>query len=246
MATADELLAMNETEVVDKTLVISNDLRTITIPKTVTNLGVEYDDDVLVLNFQMPRYIGAIDLSTFKIRINFLNAKGESDIFEISTPTIETDYIMFAWEVGPVATRYQGNTQFNVCLRLINEDGFIDREFNTTPTSLPVLKGLEVEAAIAAQYCEIVDQWKQELSAYTLKEFEKIEQKGAEVEESIANTGVNAVLSAMPVVNTLDFTNFHNGSFTEINSKETITHIVTFDEFGRPTEIGDISIVWGS
>ena len=67
MATAEELLSGVAT--VDKTLVISNDLRTISIPSSVPNLGVESDDDVLRLNFKMPLYIGDIDLSTFSIRM---------------------------------------------------------------------------------------------------------------------------------------------------------------------------------
>ena len=39
MATANELLADMST--VDKTLIISNDLRTINIPSSVANIGVE-------------------------------------------------------------------------------------------------------------------------------------------------------------------------------------------------------------
>ena len=70
MATADELLSTLDT---DKTLIIDKDLRTIIIPSSVKNLGVESDDDVLRLKFSMPRMYGDVDLSDFSIYINYMN-----------------------------------------------------------------------------------------------------------------------------------------------------------------------------
>lgn len=75
MATAAELLA--DVVEVDRTLVIDNSFRVIRIPSTVPNLGVEYDDDVLRLDFKMPRYVSDTDLSTFPIRVNYINAQGD-------------------------------------------------------------------------------------------------------------------------------------------------------------------------
>lgn len=75
MATADELLSTLDT---DKTLIIDKDLRIITIPSSVKNLGVESDDDVLRLKFSMPRMYGDVDLSDFSIYINYMNADRKS------------------------------------------------------------------------------------------------------------------------------------------------------------------------
>lgn len=161
MPTVDELLA--GTLSVDKTLVISNDLRTIKIPSSVTNLGVEYDDDVLRLDFKMPRYISGTDLSAFPIRINYINSRGESDVYTVSDATTYSDYITFSWLVGPTATRYKGNTKFNVCLKQVSSDGVVDREYNTTIATLPVLEGLEVDESVVTAYSDIIEQWRQEL-----------------------------------------------------------------------------------
>ena len=90
MPTAAELLS--EIVEVDKTLVISNDLRTIEIPRDIRNLGVEHDDDVLVLNFKMPQYIGDTDLSEFSIYINYINARGESDVYSVIERTISDGF----------------------------------------------------------------------------------------------------------------------------------------------------------
>lgn len=191
MATADELLSRSVSGD-DKTLVVDNYLRTINIPKGITNLGVESDDDVLELNFKLPRYFGTIDLSVFSIRVNYLNAKGESDIFTVNKPTIGADAIAFTWLVGPNATLYKGNTKFNVCLRIVNAEGIIDKEFNTTPATLPVLEGLEVDEGAVAEYSDLLEQWRRELfgigdteeaamRAVSQEEQENITKKGAEV-----------------------------------------------------------------
>lgn len=202
MATANDLLA--EVLPVDKTLIISNDLRTITIPSSVSNLGVEYDDDVLRLEFKMPRYVCDTDLSEFPIRINYINSKGESDAYTVSDAKVYSQYITFTWLVGPTATRYKGSTKFNVCLKTLNADGYVDREFNTTIATLPVLEGLEVDESVVAAYSDIIEQWRQELfgigdteessiKAVSEAEQKAIENKGAEVLATIPPDYTTAV-----------------------------------------------------
>jgi hypothetical protein len=167
MATAEELLAGMST-VDDTTLVIDNYLRQIKIPKRITNLGVEHDDDVLTLNFKMPRYLDDIDLSKFAIRINYINANGDSDAYTVddSKKIVTTDHIRFSWLVGPTATAYKGVTTFIVCMttmKTVDDKLVIDKEYNTTTASLPVLEGLEVDESVVTQYSDIIEQWKREL-----------------------------------------------------------------------------------
>lgn len=191
MPTAAELLA-GISHGDDTTLVIDNYLRTIHIPKRITNLGVEYDDDVLKLNFKMPRYLDDTDLSTFSIRINYINAKGEGDIYTVNDKVVGSDSIAFSWLVGPTATAYKGHTRFNVCMKIVDGDGYVLREYNTAIASLPVLEGLEVDEQVAAMYSDLIEQWKRELfgigdteeasmRAVSQEEQENIAQKGAEV-----------------------------------------------------------------
>ena len=162
MATAEELLGGAPS--VDKTLVISNDLRKIMIPSSIHNLGVESDDEVLRLEFKMPRFIGDIDLSIFTIRINYLNAHGEGDVYFVSDVTAADDHITFSWLVGPAATRYKGQTTFNVCLKTFASDGTVDKEYNTTIAALPVLEGLEIDGEfIENTYPDLLEQWRREL-----------------------------------------------------------------------------------
>lgn len=199
MATAAELLAARAsgTSTVDKTLVIDNYFRMIQIPSSITNLGVENDDDVLRLNFKMPRYLGKTDLSTFSVRINYLNAKGESDVYTVSDLAIVGDNLTFSWLVGPTATKYKGNTKFNVCMRIVDADAYIQKEYNTTIATLPVLEGLECEESVVEYYSDILEQWRRELFGIGDTEETKLQEKSEEEQQKIVDKGIE-VLATIP------------------------------------------------
>lgn len=55
---------------------------------------------------------------------------------------------------------------------------------------------------------------------------------------------VDEVLSNLLVVNGLDFSEFENGTFTEIIAGQAFTHSVYFDNQGRPIGIDDVNIIW--
>ena len=140
MATAAELLS----NVVEEVLVIDSSLRTINIPPSVTNLGVESDDETTRLKFQMPRYNDGIDLKDFVVRINYENANGEGDIYTATDVATNDDTITFSWLVGRRAVMYKGTVKFIVCLKKFDAE-IVIQEFNTTVATLPVLEGLEVD-----------------------------------------------------------------------------------------------------
>ena len=154
MATADELLSTIDT---DKTLIIDKDLRTIIIPSSVKNLGVESDDDVLRLKFSMPRMYGDVDLSDFSIYINYMNAKNTGDVYVVDDKTIADDTITFSWLVGRVALAYKGYVRFIVCMKKHDDDSNVIQEYNTTIASLPVLEGLETGETVIQQNPDIIE-----------------------------------------------------------------------------------------
>lgn len=196
MATAAELL-LNASSGDDTTLVIDNYLRTIAIPKRITNLGVVADDDVLRLNFRMPRYLDDTDLSTFSIRINYVNAKGEGDAYTVSDKVVGDKHITFSWLVGPTATAYKGETKFIVCMKTLNSEGYIEKEYNTTIATLPVLEGLEVDEQIVEAYSDIIEQWRRELFGIGDTEEASIRTVSQEEQENIAQKGIE-VLATIP------------------------------------------------
>ena len=155
----DEALAQadvyaEETEV----CMIDNDLRTITVPSGLQTVGVESDEDVRRLNFQMPKHYHEIDLSEFNIRINFLNANNSGDVYAVTDKAISGDNITFSWLVGRNALAYRGNIRFIVCLKKTDAEGVVQQEFNTTVATLSVLEGLETTEQVIQENPDIIEQ----------------------------------------------------------------------------------------
>lgn len=184
MATVEELLA---TELADDILTIDLETRKISIPPSIRNLGVEYDDEVKQLYFSVPRYYDNVDLSEFSVRINYLNANAESGMYEPKDVATDGETINFSWIVGRHAAAYKGDVNFIVCMKKIRSiDSIIEKEFNTTVSSLPVLEGLETDEAIIAEYADILDEWKTDLFGM-----------GDTVEQRIKDAG-ESILSSLP------------------------------------------------
>ena len=137
---------------------IDNDLRTITIPSGLQIVGVESDEDVRRLNFQMPKQYGEVDLSEFDIRINFMNANNQGDVYAVTDKAVSGDNITFSWLVGRNALAYRGNIRFIVCLKKTDAEGVVQQEFNTTIAQLTVLEGLETAEAVVAENPDIIEQ----------------------------------------------------------------------------------------
>lgn len=159
MTTEEALMVaqVNDTGIND-VVVIDNDLRTIIIPASITLLGVESDENVQTLHFQMPKTYKGLDLSEFDIRINYMNANNVGDTYAVDDSEISGENIVFTWTVGRVACMYKGNTKFIVCLKKKDASGNVLKEFNTSLASLPVLEGLETTESVVAENPDIIEQ----------------------------------------------------------------------------------------
>lgn len=141
-------------------IVINDDLRTMQIPSSIVLLGVESDDDVNRIPFQMPKEYCGFDLSTFDARINYMNANGLGDVYVVDDLEVDGDdpsLMNFSWLVGRNACAYKGTTKFIVCLKKFDTNQNVVQEFNTTVYSLPVLEGLETTQAVVQQNADIIE-----------------------------------------------------------------------------------------
>jgi hypothetical protein len=156
-------LALLSNEICDDILTVDLESRQIVIPKTVSVLGVEADDETRILHFHIPRYYCDVDLSEFAIRVNYKNAKNDPDMYIATETVVDDNLIKFDWIVGRHAFTKKGNVVFSVCLKDII-DGVVEREFNTTIATLPVLEGLETGDEIVEDHLDIFEQLREEFS----------------------------------------------------------------------------------
>lgn len=141
-------------------IVINDDLRTMTIPDSIKILGVESDDDVNKIPFQMPKEYCGSDLSQFSVRINYMNANGEGDMYIVDDVEVDGDdpsLMTFTWLVGRTACAYKGNVNFIVCLKKFDDQSNVVQEFNTTVYGLPVLEGMETTEAVVQENQDIIE-----------------------------------------------------------------------------------------
>ena len=166
------------TETVNSVFEIDSNLRTINIPITVKNIGVESDDDVKRLEFTMPKQYGKFDLSQFRIRINYVNANGDKSIYLVEDKKVSGDNITFSWLVGRNVTKYKGQVNFIVCLKLSDGKGKILKELNTTLCRLEVLEGLEVVPVIDEKTTDIIEQLLRMVETETTGTVQKVTEEG--------------------------------------------------------------------
>ena len=141
----------------EELFVIDNELRTITIPSNIQNVGVESDEDVRRLRFQMPKQYGEVDLSAFDVRVNYLNANKEGDVYVVTDKEVSGDHMTFSWLLSRNAMAYKGTIRFIVCLKKTDDQGVTQQEFNTTIAQLTVLEGLETTEKMIQENKDLIE-----------------------------------------------------------------------------------------
>ena len=213
---------------------IDNDLRTITIPEGVKHLGVENDDEVLGLRFRMPKEYDGIDLSSFDIRVKYVNADGDGDVDTIQNKIVTADNIEFTWLVSKFAVASKGEVEFNVCLRKLSGSN-VDKEFNTTPAKLPVLRGLMVEEQMKQKYPDIIEEWHQEI----------LGQFSGQVDTTLKRAGLaaDAAVTGKKISELSDTLNSKASKTELVTQRERINRIITSqDRVADMAELYDIRV----
>ena len=123
---------------------IDENMRTVTVPPEGVVLGVTGDKDVNRINFKMVRHYDGLDLSTFQIRINYVNANGDANYYQVTDTTVEDDSILFTWLVSSDAAAYKGTVSFAARLYTV-EDTIVKESFNSTIATAEVLEGIIVD-----------------------------------------------------------------------------------------------------
>jgi hypothetical protein len=82
-------------------------------------------------------------------------------------------------------------------MKTVDGQQVVDKEYNTTVASLPVLEGLEVDESIVTQYSDLIEQWRQEIFGVTDSEVQKIRDASQKAAEDFAES-VAEVVATIP------------------------------------------------
>lgn len=120
--------------------------------------GVEFDKNTQRIEFLCPKIVGDnLDLTKCICRINYMNAKGYRDSYLIDDVLADGDDITFTWKLKGKVTAGRGNCLFIFCARQVNENGVIEKEWNTTVAKAYIKRGLETNSHIEEEYSDILE-----------------------------------------------------------------------------------------
>lgn len=128
--------------------------RILVIPDELKTIGVENDNNVERIYFEIPRYFDEVnDLSEFTIYINYLNANQEPNKYHCTDVEVEGENIVFSWLTSQDVYKYRGTVRFIVYA--VASD---NRKWNSTVAELFVMEGLETEEQIIDNNPDIIDE----------------------------------------------------------------------------------------
>lgn len=120
--------------------------------------GVEFDKNTQRIEFSCPKIVGDnLDLTECTCRINYMNAKGFRDSYLIDDILADGDNITFTWALKSKVTAGRGICLFIFCARQVNENGVIEKEWNTTVAKASIKRGLETNSHIEEEYSDILE-----------------------------------------------------------------------------------------
>ena len=192
----DELLEYDYT--------IDENLRIISMSQYGSILGVEGDKDINRTKFKMVRFYKGFDLSKFSPRVNYANANGELNYYEVKDLEVIGDFISFTWLVGYDATAYKGTIRFIVRLLNTEEDKIINA-FDTTIAEARSLEGLDVDNYIAPVVIEdMLYHLRKDLNDYTLTKMDELNGEGQRVLATIPSDYQDTISALLRVSSMYD------------------------------------------
>ena len=155
MPTVDELL--NNT-IESQVCTIDPDTRVINVPACYKEFGVEADEKVNRVKFQCPKIVGDnIDLTTFNLYINYMNARGNYNAYLVDDVTVSGDNITFSWLLSRHVTEKSGTVNYIVCAKK-SDDTSVINEWNTKVATATVGVGLEATTVVEEQNADVIEQ----------------------------------------------------------------------------------------
>lgn len=138
--------------------IIDSNTREIIFLENSECFGVEFDKNTQRIEFSCPKIVGDnLDLTKCTCRINYMNAKGCRDFYLIDDILVDGDNITFTWKLSGKVTAGRGICLFIFCARQVNENGVIEKEWNTTVAKASIKRGLETNSHIEEEYSDILE-----------------------------------------------------------------------------------------
>ena len=126
-------------------IVIGSD-RSITVPKELRNIAVQYDHNIETVSFDCPRYWDGNDMSSMTVNINFVRFDGHEGTYvckEVMVDSNDPNIMHFDWTISREVTEASGKLTVIVCLKKDNAGGLTSQVWHSQRCeTFSVLPGL--------------------------------------------------------------------------------------------------------
>ena len=140
--------------------VVINDDRTVTVPKELRKIAVQFDHNIETVIFDCPRYWDGHDLSELKIYINYIRVDmyRDRDVADnIKVDGADSNLIHFEWTLTRNVTLMKGKIRFLICAVETDSDGNELRHWNSELNEeMHVSEGLEVGDFIHDLHSDVI------------------------------------------------------------------------------------------
>lgn len=135
----------------------------------------QYDHDSERFTFEIPKEVDGHDMSKCNVvQIHYLNIEaanksnkyaGIYEVDDLQTGTDDAADIVFgSWLISGNATQYVGSLNFVVRFACVADDGTVEYAWNTAiHSTITIGEGICNSDAVATEYADILEQWRQEL-----------------------------------------------------------------------------------
>lgn len=169
MSQAEDLLnSLSEDEPTTYTLtpddephIVINADRSITVPDELKEIAVQFDHNIETVTFDCPRSWDGHDLSKMHIYVNYQRPDNYMDSYPVDNLYVDesdNSIIHFDWTISGNVTQVKGNITILVCAKLANNEGILERHWNSRPNSeMKILEGMDCIDGIAEQNPDIIE-----------------------------------------------------------------------------------------
>ena len=129
-------------------IIINND-RSITVPKELRSIAVQYDHNIETVTFDCPRYWDGNDLSKMVVNINYVRSDGYEGTYICKGVEVDSNnpnIFHFDWTVSHDVTDAAGRLTIVVCIKKSHVDGATSQVWHSQKCELfSVLQGLKCD-----------------------------------------------------------------------------------------------------
>lgn len=131
---------------------VDMDKRKISVPPELQTIGVATENNAETVYIRIPSTtFDGTDLTDKTAYIYYVNAGKEPNINKLTDVTVEDNSIKLGWTITSDVTRFAGTVSFILTFEL--DDTY---KWSTTPATLTVLAGLDIDQTISKQDTAVV------------------------------------------------------------------------------------------